>query len=106
MVRSSCRVGPKPRFVLTERICKNLRLHVLTGNPDDLAKLQDPAVPASYPFYSTQILRRAFHNILCLDSFTTCANPELPRKQTPFSFPEGMSPFGLCCTSLMIMQDR
>lgn len=75
--------------LIEERICKNLKLHLLIDDKD-LINLQDPAAPASHPFYSTEILRRAFHNVLYLDSFTVCANPGLLGQPSPYSFPEGL----------------
>lgn len=69
-----------------------MRLHIL-NTFEDLAKLQDLAAPASRPFYSTEILKRAVYDIVYLDSFAVCATPEMPRKHAPYCFPDGASTF-------------
>ncbi|CAD6575663.1 MAG: Oleate activated transcription factor 3 [Tremellales sp. Tagirdzhanova-0007] len=75
-------------FDIAVGICKSLKLHA-HASAEHLLGLRDPAAPANRPLYSTEIIRRAFHNIYYLDAFTACVNPDLSRNHSPYSFPEG-----------------
>ena len=72
------------------RLCKALKLNILT-TVEEVAELQDPAVPASRPVYSLEVLRRALYTILFLDVFAVqCTTRSLPGQKYPYCFPEGM----------------
>nr|XP_019046329.1 hypothetical protein I302_05073 [Kwoniella bestiolae CBS 10118]OCF25259.1 hypothetical protein I302_05073 [Kwoniella bestiolae CBS 10118] len=85
--------GPPPDwtcclwFDIAVGICKGLELH-LDPTIQDIAKMNDPALPPSKPVYSVQVIRRAFHDLLLFDTYTIVNSTDVSRNLFPYSFPD------------------
>ncbi|OCF74637.1 hypothetical protein I204_05017 [Kwoniella mangroviensis CBS 8886] len=74
-------------FDIAVGICKGLDLH-LDPKIEDIAKLQDPALPPSRPTYSIQMVRRVFHDLLLFDTYSIINSTDVSRKLLPYAFPD------------------